>query len=268
MEKACILGFGAHVADVVQRSGGAIANHVMNGGEARMVCLTFGERGESPVLWREEEMTIERVKKTREAETREAAETLGINVIFLDYDDNPLFVDKERILKIAEIIREFRPDIILTHFTTDYVNPDHEVTSKSVLSACHYARIPGADIKYEPHLTKDIYFFEPTWGTCDFVDFKPNLYIDISEVVEVKQKALTSYKAQNGDIMANYYTLLARWRGAQAGVKYGEGFVRVPYYYGVSGMPRPHASKLFPAPLVSGRTREETLEAMKEIFAI
>jgi len=67
----------AHSADFVWRAGGAIALYSERGWEVAVVCLSFGERGESAKLWREPGMTMEKVKSNRKDEAMRAAEILG-----------------------------------------------------------------------------------------------------------------------------------------------------------------------------------------------
>ena len=55
-----ILVVSAHAADFVWRAGGAIALYAERGYHVRIVCLSFGERGESAKMWRQPGMTIER----------------------------------------------------------------------------------------------------------------------------------------------------------------------------------------------------------------
>ena len=66
---------GAHSADFVWRAGGAIAKTVELGGEAEVIALSYGERGESGELWKHEGQTIENVKKLRHAEAEAAGQT-------------------------------------------------------------------------------------------------------------------------------------------------------------------------------------------------
>ena len=69
----------AHAADFVWRCGGAIALHAAKGYEVTVVCLSFGERGESAKLWKHPGMTLETVKAARRAEAEKAAEALGVH---------------------------------------------------------------------------------------------------------------------------------------------------------------------------------------------
>ena len=77
----------AHSADFVWRAGGAIALHAEQGYAMHVVCLSFGERGESAKLWRKGEMTEAKVKDARREEAMAAAEILGASVEFFDIGD-------------------------------------------------------------------------------------------------------------------------------------------------------------------------------------
>ena len=77
--KKTALVISAHAADFVWRCGGAIALHAAKGYEVTVVCLSFGERGESAKLWKEPGMTLERVKAARRAESEKAAAALGVH---------------------------------------------------------------------------------------------------------------------------------------------------------------------------------------------
>ena len=61
-----------------------------------MVCLSYGERGESAKLWKHEGMTLETVKSERKREAENAAKALGVHDIqFFDLGDYPLEMTRE-----------------------------------------------------------------------------------------------------------------------------------------------------------------------------
>src|SRR6201988_1190941 len=91
----------AHSADFVWRAGGAIALYASCGWQVTVVCLSFGERGESAKLWREPGMTIDKVKANRKEEATRAAEILGAHTIFLDVGDYPMRVEDKIIFELA-----------------------------------------------------------------------------------------------------------------------------------------------------------------------
>src|SRR4051812_28245995 len=102
----------AHSADFVWRAGGAIALHVARGYHVRVVCLSYGERGESAKLWRQPGMTEETVKRERKKEAEAAAAILGCEVAFLDCGDYPLRPDADLVFKLVDHFRELQPSFV------------------------------------------------------------------------------------------------------------------------------------------------------------
>jgi 4-oxalomesaconate hydratase len=85
------LVISAHAADFVWRCGGAIALHAEQGVRVTVVCLSYGERGESAKLWKQPGMTLDKVKSVRRAEAQKAAKALGVHdLIEFDMGDYPL----------------------------------------------------------------------------------------------------------------------------------------------------------------------------------
>src|SRR5215217_4536588 len=80
----------AHPGDFVWRAGGAIALHAKKGYRVKIVCLAFGERGESQFAWKQPGMTLEKVKAGRRDEAERAAAALGAEIEFFDAGDYPL----------------------------------------------------------------------------------------------------------------------------------------------------------------------------------
>src|SRR5437868_12218344 len=87
-----ILVVSAHAADFVWRAGGAIALYAERGYNVKIVCLSFGERGESAKMWRQPGMTMERVKAARHEEAQQAADILGATLECFDLGDYPMRV--------------------------------------------------------------------------------------------------------------------------------------------------------------------------------
>jgi 4-oxalomesaconate hydratase len=103
------LVISAHAADFVWRCGGAIALHAAKGYLVTVVCLSFGERGESAKLWKQPGMTLDRVKAARRAEAEAAAERLGVHdLVCMDLGDYPLEMtraDKDRLVGIMRAVQ-------------------------------------------------------------------------------------------------------------------------------------------------------------------
>ena len=220
-----ILGVGAHGCDVFGRAGGTIARYIKNGHKATIVCLTYGERGEAEEAWRQDNMTIEKVKELKKKEITEAAKILGADIRLMDYDDNPLQFNRERFLELVDIVREVKPDIVLTHWVDDWVNWDHATAAEWTARAVWSASRRGVVTKNPPHKVKEIYMFMPSGTSEEVCGFNPDILIDISDMTELKKKFIGVFATQAGS-HTYFIETAARYRGDQAGVKYAEAFVR------------------------------------------
>lgn len=221
---------GAHAADFVWRAGGVIARTTQDGGEARVVALTYGERGESGELWKEPGQTEERVKELRHAEAEQAAAALGAGFTCLDLGDYPLEVDKPALQRLADAIREYAPDTLITHTGRDPFNPDHPLASQVVERARSLAAGSGVASAFETITPPGLLHFEP--HQPDLCDFTPNVLADITAAFEAKQAAMAAMQSQKSLIA--FYAHRAEQRGSQARrisgrseIRYAEAFHRV-----------------------------------------
>ena len=138
-----LLVVSAHAADFVWRAAGAIAMVTKAGGIAKVLALSYGERGESGELWKEPGQTEEKVKTIRRAEGEQAAAILGASFEGMDLGDYPLELDRSAIERLSGEIREFAPTIILTHTKEDPFNPDHGVAYSATEKARQLAAGAG-----------------------------------------------------------------------------------------------------------------------------
>jgi 4-oxalomesaconate hydratase len=221
---------GAHSADFVWRAGGAIAKCVEDGGVAEVVALSYGERGESGELWREEGQTVENVKRVRHAEAEAAAGHLGATFRCLDLGDYPLQIGRDELLAIADVIRAFGPDVLVTHTDTDPFNPDHPVAFHAVDRARSLAAGAGVASAFATVRPPALLLFEPHQPElCRFV---PHLHVDITSVWERKVAAMGAMKAQA--YLQTYYAQRGEQRGNHARrasgrqeIRHAESFMRV-----------------------------------------
>ncbi|RTH06400.1 PIG-L domain-containing protein [Thermus scotoductus] len=156
-----LLVVSAHAADFVWRAGGAIALTVQQGGEALVVALSYGERGESGELWKEPGQTLERVKAIRHEEASRAEEILGADFLPLDLGDYPLRVDEKALARLVEILVDFAPDILLTHTPQDPFNPDHPVAYQATEKARQLASGAGVASAFKTIKPPEFLLFEP-----------------------------------------------------------------------------------------------------------
>jgi 4-oxalomesaconate hydratase len=205
-----LLVVSAHAGDFVWRAAGAIALAVERGDGAKVVCLSFGERGESARAWRDG-MGLEEIKELRRSEATAAAAELGAEVEFLDAGDYPLRETPELVDRLVRIYREFAPAVVLTHTLADPYNGDHPAAARMALQARVLAQAIGYDAPYEPLGAPPVFLFEP--HQPEQCDFKPDVLLDITPVFERKRKAMECLPAQVH--MWEYYTDLAKRRGVQ-----------------------------------------------------
>jgi 4-oxalomesaconate hydratase len=207
-----VLVFSAHAADFVWRAGGTIALYASRGARVRILCLSFGERGESQGAWKEPGMTIARVKEIRRAESECAAGLLGAEVRFFDAGDYPLRASDDLIDALVQEYRTLRPEIVLTHSYHDPYNPDHPAANQLSLQARVYAQAEGYPLPGPALGAPPVFMFEP--HQPEQCGFSPNVLLDITPVFERKRAAMESMAAQRH--LVEYYSDLSRRRGTQA----------------------------------------------------
>lgn len=225
-----MLVVGAHSADFVWRSAGAVAKHTASGGEAVVVALSYGERGESGVLWKEDGQTEENVKKIRHEEAAAAASVVGAGFEALDLGDYPLRVDDLAVERLVDIIREFAPHVMLTHPDRDPFNPDHPVAHAAVAKARLLTSGAGVASAFRTAPPSEFLVFEPHQPElCGFI---PSTFVDITEVFDKKVEAMRQMAAQQ--YLQEYYAERAGHRGnharkvtGNAEIRYAEAFQRL-----------------------------------------
>jgi 4-oxalomesaconate hydratase len=221
---------GAHSADFVWRAGGAVAKAVENGGTAEVIALSYGERGESGELWKQEGQTVDNVKRVRHGEAERAAAALGASFRCLDLGDYPLQIDADALNEIADAIRAFAPDVLITHTDRDPFNPDHPVAFTAVDRARGLAAGAGVQSGFATVSPPALFLFEP--HQPELCNFTPTTFVDITAVIEKKKAAMAEMKAQQ--YLQTYYAQRAEQRANHArrasgdkDVQYAEAFQRM-----------------------------------------
>jgi N-acetylglucosamine malate deacetylase 1 len=219
-----ILVIAAHPDDEVLGCGGAIAKHIQQGDKVHVLILAEGVTSRKS----------ERNKDDSQAElsaleisAHQANQILGGSSLSMhDFPDNRM--DSCELLDIVKFIEQsieqYQPQIVYTHHNGD-VNVDHRCIHQAVVTACR--PIPN-------HPVYTLLFFEIPSSTewqppSSAPPFTPNWFVDISETLVLKLKALEAYESE----MRSYphprsleaVEYLARWRGATIGVKAAEAFM-------------------------------------------
>ncbi|MEZ3159365.1 PIG-L deacetylase family protein [Microbacterium sp. BWT-B31] len=212
-----LLVVSAHAGDFVWRAGGAIASATMRGERAIVVCLSYGERGESASQWLAGR-SLDEIKAIRRAEAEAAATALGAEIEFLDLGDYPLVESPEAVAKLVDVMRRVQPSVVLTHTLVDPYNGDHPAAARMALQARVLAQAIGVANSDGTFPSKDdiigappVFFFEP--HQPEQCDFTPDVLLDITEAFPRKRAAMECLPAQKH--MWSYYTDLAVRRGVQ-----------------------------------------------------
>lgn len=187
-----LICFGAHADDIEFGCMGTVIKLLREGWRARFVILTNGENG-----FKLGQATPEERVRIRKEEQMEVGRRLGLEeVLFLDYPDGFLVYTDDLRRRIVKIIKEHKPDRV---FCFDPANRefdnlnlfhrDHRVSGEAVFDACFAAKnlwmYPG-----ESHRVEEIYFFG---------SYKPNIHIDVGEVIEAKLELLACHRSQFPD---------------------------------------------------------------------
>jgi 4-oxalomesaconate hydratase len=220
----------AHPGDFVWRAGGAIALHADKGYRMKILCLSFGERGESQFAWKNAGVKLEEVKAQRKDEATRAAEILGAEIEYFDTGDYPLRTNEKMLDRAIDVFRELNPSFVLTHSLEDPYNVDHPEATRFAQEARIIAQAAGH--KPDParaYAAPPVFLFEP--HQPEMCNFKPNVILNIDSVWERKKRAFEVLAAQKH--LWEYYTRVALNRGMQGGrnsgkpMTYGEAYQRL-----------------------------------------
>jgi LmbE family N-acetylglucosaminyl deacetylase len=193
-----ILALGAHPDDIEYGCGGTFLKFARRGESISFMVLTKGEFGGKA--------------ETRQREQEEAMKLLGVKKIFWGgYIDTELPNERLIITEIDKVIEEVNPDEVYVNSPQD-IHQDHRALAKCALAATRYV--------------KKVFFYEDYTS----VNFEPDIFVDIEDVLEEKQKLIQVFTSQVAKAyptrldMVESVRAIANFRGFQGKVKYAEGF--------------------------------------------
>lgn len=173
-----LLAVGAHPDDVELACGGTLARAHRRGQQVGILHLTRGEMG------------TRGTPETRREEAARAAEILGARMEILDCGDGYLRSDPESQNAVIEVLRSWRPRVVLGPPPRDR-HPDHAAAHQLVAAACFYAglenRAPELGPPHRP---------AATFHYMQHDNFEPRFVIDVSDVWELRQRAVAAYRSQ------------------------------------------------------------------------
>jgi LmbE family N-acetylglucosaminyl deacetylase len=243
-----LLSIGAHPADIFDQSGGTMAHHAARGDWVGCVVLTHGARVHDAVI-SEQMFHVDQVPEAealkglmqeradlKAEEVRSACRALGVNEVhFFGADDAVLLPNEAAVRRLAALLRELKPEIILTHFPMERggVWNAHAAAGQIVMLAVSFAGSVDPGDRNPPHRVAQIFY----WG-CGAASipnsvwdarggFYNDVFIDITDVVDKKLAALDALVSQG------YGGPYARKRietsdgafGSACRAAYAEGFI-------------------------------------------
>jgi LmbE family N-acetylglucosaminyl deacetylase len=215
-----VLVVASHPDDEVLGCGGTLYNLKKNGAKISGLFLSDGESSRK-------HLKINKLILNRKKQAIKAGKIIGIKKsIFGNFPDNSM--DSVPLLKIIQFIEKqikiIKPDAIFTHFESD-LNIDHQITNKAVVTACRPTK---------NQTVKSILFFEilssSEWNiSSKNKSFKPNYFVDITNSIRFKIKALKYYKRElkkwPHPRSVEGVKLLSKTRGSSVGLSNAEAFI-------------------------------------------
>jgi LmbE family N-acetylglucosaminyl deacetylase len=209
-EKLNLLVTAGHPADAFDAVGGTIAQHTDRGDAVTVAVMTHGVKTHSWNLMAQERQTkasasdadVQTQIEIKEQEIRDGLAILGVeDVRFMGIDDAFLNIDEKIVWDLAEIIREVRPQIVITQSPLEQngVGDQHALCGQMTLMAIRLAAgvMPG-----NPHPPFGVFrvYIEASGGKTTSLEYErnrfPHVLINVEDVVERKVKAIDTLKSQ------------------------------------------------------------------------
>jgi len=192
-----VLAVGAHADDVELAVGGTIAS--LRRGGARVVMVVVSLPGDY---------------KQRMAEAKEAAGILGCELRVLMPDATRRIEDMKSYELVAMIdreVKEYQPAAMFAHGPAEF-HRDHVLV--------HEACVSSQRLSYF-----DFFTYHPNFCRPVPVPFHPRAYVDITETIETKMRAIAAHQSQFKcrGLGTEIYRDIARLNGRMVGVQYAEG---------------------------------------------
>lgn len=217
-----VLAVGAHPDDVELLCAGTLAKFVTTGSEIHIAVVCRGDRGGA----------VPGLPAIRQEESRRAAAVLGAPLTFLGIGDAEVRETVEMRSLFIDLLRDVRPELILTHGPNDY-HDDHTTTSRLIATCAWYAASVGHRSE-QPVLDipPAILYMDNIAG----IGSEPTHLVDITDTIVLKRRMLACHRSQlrRSDSglpdLEELAETLARLRGLQCGVRYAEGFRAAPHW--------------------------------------
>lgn len=217
--KLDILAFGAHPDDVEISCAGTILKHIDLGYTCGIVDLTKGELGTRGSA----ELRLQEAERAKNILGISARENLG-------FADGFFLNDREHQVPIIEMIRKYRPEIVLVNSINDR-HPDHGKGAKLVADACFLSGLIKIETGQDAWRPKAVYHY------IQDQYIQPDLTVDITPFFDKKVESILAYSSQfynpesdepdtpiSGKEFMNFLKGRAQVVGRPIGAELAEGF--------------------------------------------
>ncbi|WP_372634100.1 PIG-L deacetylase family protein [Cohnella sp.] len=226
-----VLAIGAHPDDVEILCGGTLAKCALRGDKVTIMIATNGNVGSA-------KLTKNEIASVRRKEAEASAGIIGADLIWMDYDDEFLFHDRETRMAFINAIRRANPDVMFVHGSSDY-HPDHRICGEIAADCRIPVTVPLILTEY-PAMARIPHVF--IMDNLGGIGFEPEFYVDISDVYDTKCRMLRSHESQDAWLQyqysMDYVTFVAKSsaiRGMAIGTEHAEAFRSLPMYPVVGG---------------------------------
>lgn len=199
--KLRIIVFGAHPDDAEYKAGGTGIKWAKAGHAVKLVSVTNGDIGH----WQEAGGPL---AKRRAAESKAAAEKLGVTSEVLDIHDGELLPTLEHRRTITRLIRQWKADLVISHRPWDY-HPDHRYVGVLVQDAAFMVTVPFfcPDV---PPLAQNPVFMYSSDGFQKPYAFRADVAVSLDDVFDQKLDAIHELTSQAYEGGANGSAELVR----------------------------------------------------------
>lgn len=187
IQKVDILAIGVHPDDVELSASGTLLRHISQGKTVGIVDMTRGELGTRGSA------------ELRDEEAADSALKMGAKFrVNLRMADGFFTPSKENLIKIIEVIRAARPDIILLNSKDDR-HPDHGRSAKLQADACFYSGLMKIETFDSAGNLQERWRPRAFYHYIQDRDLTPDFVVDISEYIDKKIELIKCFKSQFHD---------------------------------------------------------------------
>lgn len=182
--KVDVLVFAAHPDDAELACSGTIVKHIQEGKTVAIVDLTAGELG------------TRGTPEIRAMESKKASEILGIHHREnLGLADGFFEIDSDSLLSLVRMVRKYQPEIVLCNADSDR-HPDHGRGGALASRACFLAGLRKIETIDSDNVPQEAYRPKAVYHYIQDRFLKPDVVVDISDVIEVKKESILAFSSQ------------------------------------------------------------------------